>query len=76
MENNIIYLWTYFLVYSIAGWFMESVFRSISERKLINTGFLYGPFCPIYGCGAIIMLIFLKNLQEKTLILFLASSIS
>ena len=38
---------------------MESIFRSICEKKLINTGFLRGPFCPIYGIGSIIMPILL-----------------
>ena len=40
---------------------MESTVRTIAERKLINTGFLKGPFCPIYGIGAIIMFLFLDN---------------
>ena len=54
---------------------MESIFRSIAEKKLINTGFLRGPFCPIYGFGAIIMFIFLENLQNKPIILFIVSVI-
>lgn len=61
---------TYFIIYSFLGWVMESVFRSIIEKKLINTGFLRGPFCPIYGIGAIIMLIFLQRFQDKPIFLF------
>ena len=61
---------TYFIVYSFLGWVMESVFRSIIEKKIINTGFLRGPFCPIYGIGAIIMLIFLERFQDKPILLF------
>lgn len=73
MECNIFNLLTYFIIYSIAGWVLESVYRSFCEKKLINTGFLYGPFCPIYGIGAIIMFLFLEKFQGKLLILFLIS---
>ena len=62
---------TYFIIYSFLGWVLESVFRSIIEKKLINTGFLRGPFCPIYGFGAIIMLIFLERFQDKPILLFI-----
>lgn len=61
---------TYFIIYSFFGWVMESVFRSIIEKKIINTGFLRGPFCPIYGIGAIIMLIFLERFQDRPILLF------
>lgn len=50
---------------------MESIVRSIYEKKIINTGFLKGPFCPIYGIGAIIMFLFLDNFENKPILLFL-----
>lgn len=75
MKYQIFELLTYFVVYSFAGWVMESIFRSISERKLINTGFLKGPFCPIYGIGAIIIYVFLSGFKENILLLFLAGFI-
>lgn len=49
---------------------MESVFRSICEKKIINTGFLKGTFCPIYGIGATIMLLFLDRFENKPVLLF------
>jgi uncharacterized membrane protein len=52
---------------------MESTFRSISERKLINTGFLNGPFCPIYGFGAIIMFAFLEKFENNIVLLFIVA---
>ena len=64
-------LLTYFIIYSFLGWILESIYRSAIERKLINTGFLRGPFCPIYGIGAIIMLIFLERFQDKPITLFI-----
>lgn len=76
MEYNFLNLITYFIVYSFLGWILESVVRTVCERKIINTGFLKGPFCPIYGCGAIIMLLFLSELKYSTILLFIMSVIS
>ena len=73
MENTIFQLWTYFIIYSIAGWGLESVFRSFCEKRLLNTGFLNGPFCPIYGIGSIIMLLFLEKFQDNIVVLFTIS---
>lgn len=61
---------TYYMIYSFLGWVMESIVRSICEKKLINTGFLKGPFCPIYGIGATIMFLFLDGFQNKPILLF------
>lgn len=63
-------LLTYFFIYSFLGWCIESAFKSICEKKLVNSGFLYGPFCPIYGYGAIIMYIFLEDVSSKPFITF------
>lgn len=70
MEVRLFEILTYLIIYSFLGWTMESVVRSISEKKIINTGFLKGPFCPIYGIGAIIMLLFLERFQNKPILLF------
>ena len=70
MGQQLLSILTYFIIYSFVGWVMESVFRSIIEKKIINTGFLRGPFCPIYGIGAIIMLVFLERFQDKSILLF------
>jgi uncharacterized membrane protein/HD superfamily phosphodiesterase len=40
-----------FAIYSFMGWIIEVVYRSITQRQLINAGFLYGPFVPLYGFG-------------------------
>lgn len=73
MECTIFNLLTYFIIYSIAGWVLESLYRSFCEKKFINTGFLIGPFCPIYGIGAIIMFLFLEKFQQNTIVLFVIS---
>lgn len=71
--NTIIYYITYLIIYSFAGWVLESVCKTIAQRKFVNSGFLKGPFCPIYGFGAIIMLLCLSFLKEKPILLFIAA---
>ena len=70
MGAKIFEILTYFIIYSFLGWIMESIVRSVSEKKIIITGFLKGPVCPIYGIGAIIMLLFLERYQNKAILLF------
>jgi uncharacterized membrane protein len=51
-----------FFFYSLIGWLYESLVCSIfGERRFINRGFLLGPYCPIYGTGAILCWIVLKE---------------
>jgi len=47
------YIILYFFFTSFLGWLLESTYRSISEKKIVNSGFLFGPFVPIYGFGAL-----------------------
>lgn len=44
-----------FLVFSVAGWFLEVIYRSLSNKRFVNPGFLTGPYLPIYGTGALII---------------------
>ncbi|MCX7023458.1 MAG: putative ABC transporter permease [Spirochaetes bacterium] len=43
----------YFLICSFLGWIVESTFKSIEEKRPVNSGFLHGPFVPVYGFGAL-----------------------
>lgn len=61
----------YFIIYSFVGWVLESVYKSILQKKLVNSGFLAGPFCPIYGYGALIMYLSLKDVTNNIFILFI-----
>lgn len=52
-----------FVWYSMLGWLVESIYMSICEKKLTNRGFGKGPFCPIYGVGALGAVIFFNPLK-------------
>lgn len=56
----------YFFFYSFIGWFFESCYCSLRPKKWINRGFMRGPICPIYGTGALVMLITLVPLRSLT----------
>lgn len=44
-----------FFFFSAVGWTVECTYRSLGERRIINSGFLYGPVCPIYGVGCMVI---------------------
>lgn len=69
---KVIYIIDFFLIYSFAGWLLESIYKTILEKKLVNSGFLYGPFCPIYGIGALIIYFFLNCFCDNAVTVFLA----
>ena len=59
-----------FMTYSILGWIIEVTGKFIEKGKFINRGFLIGPYCPIYGWGAIIMTLTLTRYMNDKLVLF------
>ena len=50
-----------FITYSFIGWVIEVMNELIINKKIVNRGFLIGPYCPIYGWGSIFMILFIKN---------------
>ena len=59
-----------FLTYSFAGWCMEVIGKLIQYKRFINRGFLVGPYCPIYGTGAILITFLLKKYVSDPFALF------
>ena len=65
---------SYFFVYAIIGWIIEVAFHAVSMGKFVNRGFLNGPYCPIYGFGALAVLYFLSDIAKTSkLTLFIGS---
>lgn len=69
MSLRIVFL--LFIVYSVMGWIIEIIDCIIENKKIVNRGFLIGPYCPIYGCGAIFMTLFLERYKGDIAVLFL-----
>ena len=54
-------LWL-FLIYSFAGWVLETVLASLKQKKFANRGIINGPFCLIYGFGGFFITAFTREL--------------
>lgn len=59
-----------FMTYAILGWYMEVICKLIQYKRFINRGFLIGPYCPIYGYGAILITFLLKKYTNDPIALF------
>lgn len=65
-------LFLLFVLYSFLGWVCESIYCSIPAGRFVNRGFLNGPFCPIYGAGAMLVVTVLNPLRGNAILLFFA----
>ena len=64
-------IFQYFIIYSIIGFLIETVFAIVCYGVLESRkGFLYGPFCSIYGVGAVIMILLLQYFKKNNYTLF------
>jgi uncharacterized membrane protein len=65
-----------FLIYSIVGSIVEMLYRLITEHQLYGIhGFLHIPILPIYGFGAILIILLLEKIHRKPLLLFIVATI-
>lgn len=65
----------FFYLYSFMGWCFESAYVSVSEKKLTNRGFMRGPFLPIYGSGATMMLVVSMPFRDNLVLTYLAGCV-
>lgn len=72
--SDVYHLIAAFIIYSILGWFVESVYMSFCNHRLTNRGFAKGPFCPIYGFGAVIGYLVLNPLSGHYVTLYLTGA--
>lgn len=75
MEYTWIQLVAFFFLYAFVGWSGELIFAAIRAKRFVNRGFINGPICPIYGIVAVIIAIFLPELKDNTVILFLGGMV-
>lgn len=64
------FLW-FFLMYSFLGWVFGTAAAAVREKRFVDVGFLYGPWCPAYGLGGICFALLLSELKNQLFFLFL-----
>lgn len=67
---NFIFLFLVFMYYSVFGYIVEVIYCSLWDRKLVNRGFLFGPYCPIYGVGCLLILLALYRYYNDPVVVF------
>lgn len=66
----------YFIIYSVAGYIIETLYGMITKGVWESRqSFLYGPFCGIYGLGAVVMILCLHKFPKKYNVLFVGGFI-
>lgn len=65
----------YFFFYAFAGWVWESAYVSVLSGQWVNRGFLHGPFIPIYGFGAVLILIMTYSVRHHAAAVFFVGMI-
>ncbi|MBR3508208.1 MAG: hypothetical protein IKO03_05505 [Lachnospiraceae bacterium] len=65
----------FFYFYCFFGWCFESTYVSVKTRKLTNRGFMHGPFLPLYGSGAIMLLLVSMPFQDNMFLTYVAGCI-
>lgn len=69
-------IFVYFILYSFLGYIIETIFAIITTGLWQSRqSFLYGPFCGIYGVGAVIIIVFSQYFNKNNFTLFLGGYI-
>lgn len=66
---------SFFYFYCIFGWCFESTYVSLKEHHPVNRGFLKGPWLPLYGSGAILVLWLTLPFQKTPLLVYVVGAL-
>ncbi len=72
---DLVTLFCWFIIYSYIGWLYESIYCSLDAGRFVNRGFLYGPFCPIYGSCIVFMILLFSERCKSVRSLFLSCAL-
>ena len=61
-----------FMIFSVAGWILETLLYLIRDKKVVKRGFLFGPVCPIYGCAAVLCKVLIYGRINNIFLVFIA----
>ena len=75
-EYNLTQWLLFFYIYSFFGWCIESSYVSIRKRKFVNRGFMRGPFLPLYGSGAVLLLFVTIPVRDSLILSFIFGAVA
>ncbi len=61
-------LFVKFMIYSFIGWSYETTLYSIKNKSFVDSGMLYGCYCPIYGLGGMVIAFLFGDMKNPLLI--------
>jgi uncharacterized membrane protein len=64
-----------FIIYSIGGWIAQGIWVGFRKHHFVNTGFLYGPYVPIYGFGSLLILYVVDVFGKNPIYVFFGTMI-
>ena len=66
---------SFFYLYCIFGWCFESMYVSLKQHCFVNRGFLKGPWLPLYGSGAVLVLLITMPFDQHPVAVYIAGVI-
>jgi len=63
MKTDILNILFSFSLFSILGWMLEVTYRSVRDKRFVNPGLLKGPYLPLYGTGALMLMVAVSLLE-------------
>ena len=73
--KNVEIIFLMFMIYSFLGWIVDIVGNFLSKKQIVNRGFFIGPYCPIYGFGALFITFFLHLIPVQNYLFVFISCI-
>ncbi len=74
-NTDFFHIFFMFIIYSFVGWLMETILVSTQSKEFVNRGFMNGPFCPIYGTGALTVYLFLTPIKSNIILVIVFGGI-
>lgn len=74
-NTDFFHIFFMFIIYSFIGWLMETILVSTQSKEFVNRGFMNGPFCPIYGTGALTVYLFLTPIKSNIILVIVFGGI-
>ena len=75
MPREVYYYVLMFFCSAVLGWLMEVTCKLIQFHRFINRGFLLGPYCPIYGFGAVLVTLLLSRYADSVAAVFVLTMV-